>query len=101
MASIIARPAARSAPAGRTVRFGTKVPKPPDCTLLSDVPLSTLPTFNDYAHGMGGWDVTPGTQSRTYEVTWKFDTTGLTQSQLDNLQGAQTGIDIQWELQSS
>ena len=70
-------------------------------TLISNMPLSTLATFNDYAHGMGGWDITSGTQSRTYEVTWKFDTTGLTQSQLDALQGAQTGIDIQWELQSS
>jgi len=70
-------------------------------TLISDMPLSTLANYNDYAHGMGGWDITSGTQSRTYEVTWKFDTTGLTQSQLDALQGAQTGIDIQWELQSS
>jgi len=69
--------------------------------LITDMPLSTLATFNDYAHGMGGWAVTAGTQTRTYQVTWKFDTTGLTQSQLDQLQGAQTGIDIQWELQSS
>jgi len=80
----------------------------PSCTgfvsagnLITDMPLSTLATFNDYAHGMGGWAVTAGTQTRTYQVTWKFDTTGLTQSQLDQLQGSQTGIDIQWELQSS
>lgn len=72
-----------------------------DETLLTGMPLSTLATFSDYAHGMGGWNVSAGTQSRTYEVTWRFDTTGLTQSQLDALQGAQTGIDIQWELQSS
>lgn len=72
-----------------------------DSTLLSAMPLSTLATYNDYAHGMGGWAVSAGTQSRTYEVTWKFDTTGMTQSQLDALQGAQTGIDFQWELQSS
>jgi len=70
-------------------------------TLLTDVPLTTLATLDDYDHGMGGWDVPAGTQSRTYEVTWRFDTSGLTQSQLDRLQGAQTGIDIQWELQSS
>lgn len=69
--------------------------------LLTDLPLSTLATFNDYAQGMGGWAVTAGTQSRTYQVTWEFDTTGMTQAQLDQLQGAQTGIDIQWELQSS
>ena len=70
-------------------------------TLITDMPLSTLAGYADYAHGMGGWNVNAGTQTRTYEVTWKFDTTGLTQSQLDQLQGAQTGIDIQWELQSS
>ena len=69
--------------------------------LITDMPLSTLAGFSDYAHGMGGWAVTAGTQSRTYQVTWKFDTTGMTQTQLDALQGAQTGIDIQWELQSS
>lgn len=72
-----------------------------DANLLTDLPLSTLATFNDYANGMGGWAVSAGTQSRTYQVTWTFDTTGLTQTQLDQLQGAQTGIDIQWELQSS
>lgn len=72
-----------------------------DETLLTPTPLSTLATFNDFAHGMGGWNVSAGTQTRTYEITWTFDTTGLTQSQLDNLQGAQTGVDFQWELQSS
>jgi len=69
--------------------------------LVTNMPLSTLATFHDYAGGMGGWAVTAGTQTRTYQVTWKFDATGMTQSQLDALQGAQTGIDIQWELQSS
>jgi hypothetical protein len=69
--------------------------------LITEMPLSTLATFNDYAHGMGGWSIGAGTQTRTYQVTWKFDATGLTQSALDALQGAQTGIDIQWELQSS
>jgi hypothetical protein len=70
-------------------------------TLITDMPLSTLAQYNDYAHGMGGWAISAGSQVRTYEVTWTFDTIGLTQSQLDQLQGAQTGIDIQWELQSS
>lgn len=70
-------------------------------TLISEMPLSTLATYNTYAQGMGGWTIAPGTQSRTYEVTWKFDPSSLTQNQLDQLQGAQTGIDIQWELQSS
>ena len=70
-------------------------------TLITDMPLATLAGYSDYAHGMGGWSISAGTQTRTYQVTWRFDTTGLTQGQLDQLQGAQTGIDIQWELQSS
>lgn len=63
--------------------------------------LTALAKYDSFATGAGGWAVTPGTQSRTYEITWTFATTGLTQTQLDNLQNAQTGIDLQWELQSS
>jgi hypothetical protein len=70
-------------------------------TLVNNVSLSALAGANSYANGMGGWAVAAGTQTRTYEVTWKFDTTGMTQGELDALQGAQTGIDLQWELQSS
>jgi hypothetical protein len=66
----------------------------PDGTLVSNAPLSTMAQADDYTSGLGGWEVSPGTQTRTYEITWKFDTSGLTQSQLDQLQGAQTGIDI-------
>jgi hypothetical protein len=63
--------------------------------------LTTLSAYNSYANGPGSWAVVAGTQSRTYQITWTFDATGMTQTQLDNLQGAQTGIDLQWELQSS
>lgn len=69
--------------------------------LVDQVPLSTLALANSYANGVGGWAVSAGTQSRTYQVTWTFDTTGLTQSQIDQFQGTHTGIDLQWELQSS
>ena len=68
---------------------------------IPEMSLTTLAGFSNYANGAGAWSVVSGTQSRTYEITWKFDTTGLSQSQLDGLQGAQTGIDFQWELQSS
>lgn len=71
-----------------------------DATVLPTMSLSALSAYDDYANGAGGWAVTAGTQSRTYEITWTFNTTGLTQSEIDQLQGAQTGIDIQWELQS-
>jgi hypothetical protein len=63
--------------------------------------LTSLSAYNSYANGPGSWAVTAGTQTRTYQITWTFDTTGLSQAQLDNLQNAQTGIDLQWELQSS
>jgi len=63
--------------------------------------LKQLAQVDEYADGVGGWAVAPGTQSRTYAITWTFDTTGLTQAQVDQLQGAHTGIDFQWELQSS
>lgn len=70
-------------------------------TIIPTMSLTTLASFSNYATGAGGWAVSAGSQSKTYEITWTFDTTGLTQSDIDNLQGAQTGIDFQWELQSN
>ncbi|GEK22595.1 hypothetical protein [Cellulomonas xylanilytica] len=65
--------------------------------------LTTLSQVNfDYATGGGVWKTTgtPG-ESRTYRGTWTFDTTGLTQAQIDALQGAQVTMDLVWELQST
>lgn len=70
-------------------------------TEVSDVSLAALATVNNFANGLGNWAVSPGTQSRTFRFTWTFYTTGMTQAELDQLQGDQTGIDVQWELQSS
>lgn len=70
-------------------------------TIIPDTSLADLAAFNSYETGAGGWTVTAGEHSRTYKITWTFDTSGLTQSQIDNLQDAQTGIDFQWELRSS
>lgn len=70
-------------------------------TLLSGVTLGQLATVDSYDEGIGGWQVEAGTTTRTYRLTWTFDTTGLTQNQVDQLQGDKTGIDMQWELQSS
>ncbi|CAA9372596.1 MAG: hypothetical protein AVDCRST_MAG47-1372 [uncultured Nocardioidaceae bacterium] len=73
-----------------------------DTTVIpSGTSLKTLAGVDSYAAGAGGWNVTAGTQSRTYRITWTFDTTGLTQTQVDQLQGARTGIDLQWELRSN
>jgi hypothetical protein len=70
-------------------------------TVIPSMSLAALAAFDSYANGAGGWDVTAGTHSRTYQITWTFDTTGMTQNQIDQLQGAHTGIDFQWELQST
>lgn len=69
--------------------------------VVSSLSLATLAGASSYATGVGGWPVVAGTQARTYQVTWTFDTTGLTQAQVDQFQGSHTGIDLQWELQSS
>jgi hypothetical protein len=56
----------------------------------------------DYASGANPW-VTNGTpgENRTYRATWSFDTTGLTQAQVDAMQGARVGLDVIWELQTA
>lgn len=65
-------------------------------------PLSTVAQANTYENGLGGWAVAGGgPESKTYQLTWKFDTTGLTQAEIDQLQGAKTGIDMQWEMRSN
>ena len=55
----------------------------------------------NYATGGAAWDTvgTPG-ESATYRGTWTFDTEGLTQSQIDALQGSRVSVDLVWELQS-
>jgi hypothetical protein len=70
-------------------------------TVFSNTPMSTLFQSNNYGSAVGGWNVTAGTQTRTYQITWTFDTTGMTQSAIDQLQGSHTGFDFQWELQSN
>ncbi|GEP35334.1 hypothetical protein NSZ01_31020 [Nocardioides szechwanensis] len=69
--------------------------------IINNTSLANLALASSYANGVGGWPVIAGTQSRTYQITWTFDTTGLTQTQVDNFQGTHTGLDLQWELQSS
>jgi hypothetical protein len=69
--------------------------------LASDVPLSALSTKDTFEQGIGGWEVPTGVHAKTYKFTWKFDTTGMTQAQIDQLQGAKTGIDMQWEMRTA
>jgi hypothetical protein len=64
--------------------------------------LTYLSTANmNYATGGGSW-ITAGTpgETRTYRGSWTFDTTGMTQQQIDSLQGSTVSVDLVWELQS-
>jgi hypothetical protein len=80
-----------------------------DCTGFA--PTVTLPPLsletidsgiNSYATGVLPWDTagTPG-ETKVYRATWTFDVTGLTQAQIDALQGKSVSVDVVWELQSS
>ena len=70
-------------------------------TIVNGATLAQFAAIDDFDSAVGGWDVAAGTHSRTYRLTWTFDTTGLTQNQVDQLQGDKAGIDMQWELQSA
>lgn len=70
-------------------------------TIVTGATLGQFAAIDDYASGIGGWTVGAGTDTRTYRITWTFSTTGMTQDEINQLQGDQTGIDMQWELQSS
>lgn len=77
------------------------VPAIPDVT--DPIPVSTLAAlYADYATGGLPWTTTgdEAGESRTYRVTWVFDTTGLTQTEVDGLQGKSVSADVVWELQT-
>lgn len=75
----------------------------PEGTGLAAVPLSTLAAVSyDYATGGSPWTTTGVSgESKTFRATWTFDTTGLTQAEIDALQGKSVSLDIVWELQNS
>jgi hypothetical protein len=68
---------------------------------VTDAPLSAIAQVNTFAGGFGGWVVPAGVSSKTYQISWRFDTANMTQTQIDAMQGAKTGIDMQWEMQSN
>lgn len=70
-------------------------------TVVPSTTLRQLMAFDSFDQGVGGWHVPAGRTTRTYRVTWTFATTGMTQNEVDQLQGDKTGVDLQWELQSS
>ena len=69
---------------------------------VPEMSLDALSAANhDFATGGSLWKTagTPG-ETRSYRGTWRFDTTGMSQADVDALQGARVGIDLVWELQS-
>lgn len=79
------------------------VPEREDIPASAPLPFSTLLAHNSYATAVLAvdWVVPAGRSMRTYEITWTFDTTGVSQSELNGMQGVQVGLDFQWELQNS
>jgi hypothetical protein len=80
-----------------------------DCTgFIADTTLPALSlaainsNINDYATGVLPWNTTgvPG-ETMSYKATWAFDVAGLTQAEVDALQGKSASADVVWELQSS
>lgn len=72
----------------------------PTATTGTPLALSAIPAV-DYATGLHPWTTTgtPG-ETKTYRATWAFTTTGMTQQQIDALQGATVSSDIVWEFQN-
>lgn len=75
-----------------------------DSTIISAQTLAAATAAHStYATAAGSW-VTTGDiagEVKTYEFAWTFDATGLTQEQLDGLQGSHTGLDFEWEIQNN
>ncbi|MBE7324849.1 hypothetical protein IEQ44_09295 [Nocardioides sp. Y6] len=69
--------------------------------VVPEVTLTTLATAQSWDSALGGWIVPAGVSERTYRFSWRFDTTGMTQTQIDALQGKTTGLDLQWEMRNN
>ena len=68
--------------------------------VVPELPLTTLVQFSSWESAVGGWSVNPGVSTKTYRFTWRFDTAGMTQAAIDQLQGKKTGVDLQWEMRT-
>jgi hypothetical protein len=52
-------------------------------------------------NGILPWTAPAGSTVKTYKISWVFDTTGLTPTQVDDLQGHAASINFEWELQNN
>ncbi len=67
-------------------------------------PLSGLMTdHGTYANGLGSWTPSGSAsdQVKTYRISWTFNATGMTENELNALQGSHTGVDFEWEIQNT
>lgn len=57
----------------------------------------------DFSTGGAIWNTTgaAGGETRTYKASWNFDTTGMTQNEIDAMQGSQVSVDFAWEMQNT
>lgn len=86
---------------GGSFRNCTGFTPDPGAPVVPTAPLSYLMTnATNWSTATGEWNVGVGTNERTYQVTYEFDTDGLTQSQIDALQGAKVGVGLQWEMRT-
>jgi len=72
-------------------------------TIVDTMALSTMnSTYHDWASAAGSW-ATTGTagETQSYRFTWTFDTTGLSEAEVNALQGTHTGVDFEWEIQNT
>jgi hypothetical protein len=82
--------------------FGSCVGFTPAASTGAQQPLSAIAATNtDYTSELLPW-ATAGTagEQASYRLSWTFDISGLSQSQIDSLQGTTTSLDTVWELQS-
>lgn len=74
----------------------------PTATFLNGQTLASLPGLaGSYANGIGPWTAASPSDLRTYQISWEFDTSTLTEAQINSMMGMQTGLDFEWEIQSA
>jgi hypothetical protein len=64
---------------------------------------SFFSTHTSFSNGILPW-VTTGAalgESKTYRISWVFNTTGLDQTEIDGLQGKTSSINFEWEQQNT
>lgn len=67
----------------------------------ASTPLATLDTdHSSWATAILPWTTSVGVV-KTYKINWVFDTSGLTEAEVNALQGKSASINFEWELQNT